>query len=242
MPVEENGFLEYLQLQGGEPDLVTKSELLAEIRELGYSLSDRQLTFYVSEGLIPRSVRVGSRAGAYPAIVVELMAWILQARDEGVSIESLRELLPLWKFLIRARSANVLDLAELEYIARQHVTSVEGSIAVPRVVSDVMMRRCCPSCRGDITIVYKDGKKKPMSDSTATLGFAIARTPAEESDAGAKPQWFASTRLSLATPLNYSTDPTTVIVGLKPNAALPPDPAQDGQGAPTAQDREEAHM
>lgn len=224
MAIEENGFLEYLQLQDGVPDLVTKSQLIAEVRRLGYSLSDRQLTFYVTEGLVPRSVRVGSRAGAYPKIVIELMTWILQARDEGASIEALRELLPVWKFLIRARSAHVLDLGELEYVARQHVNSPEGSIALPRVVSDVMMRHVCPACRDEITIVYKNGETKPMSDPTATVGFAVAKVPAQDSDAESKPQWFASARIALASPLNYSTDPTTVIVGIKPNAPLPADP------------------
>lgn len=238
MAIEENGFLEYLQLQDGVPDLVTKSELIAEVRGLGYSLSDRQLTFYVTEGLVPRSVRVGSRAGAYPEIVVELMTWILQARDEGASIEALRELLPVWKFLIRARSAHVLDLGELEYVARQHVTSSEGSIAVPRVVSDVMMRHICPTCRGDITIVYKNGDKKPMSDPTATVGFAIAKVPAEDSDAEATAQWLASTRISLASPLNYSTDPTTIILGLKPNASLPPDPTPRQHQSPPVEHEE----
>ena len=64
MALEENGFLEYLQLQGSDPELVTKSELISAVRQRGYSVGDRQLTFYISEGLVPKSVRVGSRAGA----------------------------------------------------------------------------------------------------------------------------------------------------------------------------------
>jgi hypothetical protein len=44
--MEENGFLEYVQLQGGTADLVTKSELIHAVRSSGYSLSNRQLTFY----------------------------------------------------------------------------------------------------------------------------------------------------------------------------------------------------
>lgn len=223
MPIEENGFLEYLQLQGGDPDLVTKSELISEVRAAGYSLSDRQLTFYVSEELIPRSVRVGSRAGAYPRIVVELLEWILQARDGGVPIEALKELLPVWKFLIRARGSKQLDLAELEYVARQHVTSVEGSLAVPRLVTDVMAGHICEACRGEVTIVYKDGAQRPMSDPQATIGFAIARV-VEDEGSTPNPRWYASTRLSLASPKNHSSDPTTVVLGLKPNAALPRDP------------------
>jgi DNA-binding transcriptional MerR regulator len=236
--IEENGFLEYLQLQDGRTDLVTKSELINAVRAAGYSLSDRQLTFYMTEGLMPRSVRVGSRAGAYPAIVVELMVWILQSRDEGVPIEALRELLPVWKLLVSARNAHRLDLGELEYVARQHVASVEASIAVPRLLTDVMMRHICDECREGTLLVYKDGTTKSLGDSSATIGFAIARTPAE--DAGTQtPQWFAATRLTLATPTNHSTDPTTVILGLKPNAPLPPDPVRGrGEDHPTEKTEE----
>ena len=143
---EQNGFLEYLELQDGRSSLVTKSELLANVRKAGYSISDRQLTFYVSEGLVPRSVRVGTRAGAYPTSVVWLMEWILEARDAGASIDALKELLPVWKFLVRARNDNVLNLGEFEYVARQHVTSYEASLDVPRVVTSVLMRSCCSRC------------------------------------------------------------------------------------------------
>jgi hypothetical protein len=242
MVMEENGFLEYLQLQDGKSDLVTKSELTARVRAMGYSLSDRQLTFYMTEGLVPRSVRVGSRAGADPAVVVELMTWILQAREEGASIEALRELLPVWKFLVRARAQHELDLGELEYVARQHVISVEGSIAVPRVVSDVMVRHLCASCRDGITIIYKNGERRPMNDCGTTVGFAIARVPAEGADPEAKPQWFASTRLCLALSRSHSTDPSTVIVGLKPNAVLPPDLSEEGHDPALSRGREEALM
>jgi len=218
MAIEENGFFEYLQLQDGAPDLVTKSELIAQVRAEGYPVSDRQLTFYVSEGLLPRSVRVGSRAGAYPAVVVDLLTWILRARDVGVPLEILKELLPVWKFLMRARSARVLDLGELEYVARQHVTSVEGSLAVVRVVVDVMSHRCF--C-GPIEIVAKDGTKMDMDSSQSTVGFAIARTFEDENGA-LVPQWFAETRVSLAFAKSHAAEPTTVVLGVKPNDPLPP--------------------
>lgn len=223
--VEENGFLEYLQLQGGEPDLVTKSELITRIRQMGYSLSPRQLTFYTTEGLVPRSVRVGTRAGAYPAIIVRLLGWVVAARDAGVSIEALKELLPVWKFLMRAYDSRELDIGELEYVARQHVTSLEGSMVVPRLVSWVMSERCCPDCQEGISLVYKNGEKKSISDVGATVGFAIARTPSEDDTAISNnaARWYASTRLSLGQQRKFSTDPTTVILGVKPNAEIPPD-------------------
>jgi DNA-binding transcriptional MerR regulator len=225
MAIEENGFLEYLQLQDGVPDLVTKSQLIARVRAEGYPVSDRQLTFYVSEGLLPRSVRVGSRAGAYPSIVIDLLTWILRARDGGVPIEALKELLPVWKFLVRARTRRELDLGELEYVARQHVSSTEGALGVARLVIDVMS--CyCSKCRSDIVIVTKSGAKMLMGDPTSTVGFAVARTFDDE-EAGPTPRWFASTRVSLASTDRPSSDPTTVILGLKPNEALPPDPEDE---------------
>lgn len=222
--MDENGFLEYLQLQDGSSDLVTKSELVAAVRARGYSLSDRQLTFYVTENLMPKSVRVGSRAGAYPAIVVELMTWILQARAQGLPIDTLRELLPVWKVLIRARNAHELDIGELEYVARKHVTSIEGSVAVPRVITNVLIGGACADCRDKMIIVFKDGSRAKMSNRDTTIGFAVAWTPEEASETESGPQWLASTRISLACDCTYSSDPTTVILGLKPNAALPQDP------------------
>src|ERR1700722_18218720 len=126
MVPEENGFLEYLQLQGSDPELVTKSELLSAVRQRGYSVGDRKLTFYISEGLVPKSVRVGSRAGAYPRIVIELLTWILAAKEGGLSVEAIRELLPVWKFLIRGTNDGHIDLRELENIAQLHVKSIEG--------------------------------------------------------------------------------------------------------------------
>lgn len=228
MAMEPNGFLEYLELQGGKSDLVTKSELIAQVRTAGYRVSDRQLTFYVSEELLPRSVRVGSRAGAYPAIVVRLLTWILRSRDRGIPIEVLKELLPVWKYLIRAGNDQLLNLAELEYIARQHVNSFEGSLALPQVVTDVL-GAICPKCRASITVVFKDGERRLLGDANVTIGFAIARLvpEADASDDEAQepePRWFGSTRISLAANSHPSKDPTTVILGLKPNAALPPDP------------------
>ncbi|WTW96111.1 hypothetical protein OG216_23250 [Streptomycetaceae bacterium NBC_01309] len=226
MAVEENGFLEYLQLQDGEPSLVTKSELIAQVRAEGYPVSDRQLTFYVSEGLLPRSVRVGSRAGAYPAIVQQLLTWILRARDGGVTIDVLKELLPVWKFLVRARSRCELDLGELEYVARQHVTSTEGALNVARLVIDVMSRRC-GKCRGDIRIVAKDGTSTRMGDPSSTVGFAIVRPFDSGESQPPTPRWFATARVSLASTDRPSSDPTTVILGLKPNEPLPPDPEDE---------------
>ncbi|GAB3757558.1 hypothetical protein GCM10027599_23820 [Yimella radicis] len=231
MTVEENGFLEYLQLQGSDPDLVTKSDLLNEVRQVGYRIGERQLSFYVTEGILPKSIRVGSRAGAYPRVVVDLLKWVLRAREGGLTVDAIRELLPVWKLLTRARRERRLDLGELEYVARQRVLSTEGSTAMPVVVSDVLMT--CPECHGctpaDIVVVMKDGEEKNLDDINTTLGFAIARQVEVETPGKDTPEvrsvWLARTRITLATGVDQDlrTDPTTVILGVRPNEELPAD-------------------
>jgi DNA-binding transcriptional MerR regulator len=239
MTHEENGFLEYLELQGGNARLVTKSQLVGEVRDAGYKLSDRNLTFYTSANLIPHSVRAGSRAGVYPAIVIELMVWILYMRKIGVSIEALRELLPIWKFLIKSRSGHRLNLAELEYIARQHVSSPDALSVVPIVVSYVMVKCLCTDCREEITLIDRDGNESTMNDST-TIGFAIAGPlRGEDDDQAPIDKWVGRTRISLAVPRSPSKDPTTVRLGRRPNEPLPPDQPASVHEPRVEQNREE---
>lgn len=240
MAQEENGFMEYLELQGGETRLVTKSELMSEVRDAGFKLSDRQLTFYMSENLIPLSVRAGSRAGVYPAVVVKLMVWILYMRRMGLSIEALRELLPVWKFLIRSRNAGRLNLGELEYVARQHVSSDDALSAVPTVVSYVMVYCLCPDCRREITLVDRDGNETAM-DETTSIGFAIAGPlHAEDDELPSVDRWVARTRINLAVPPSATTDPLTIRLGRRPNEPLPPDESRPPNPAELNMDDKEA--
>jgi DNA-binding transcriptional MerR regulator len=238
MAFDENGFLEYLQLQGSDPELVTKSELLSAVRQRGYSVGDRQLTFYISEGLVPKSVRVGSRAGAYPRIVIELLIWILRAKEGGLSVEAIRELLPVWKYLIRARNDRRIDLSELEYIARQHVQTIEGSYAIPPVVGNVLIGSICTECSQGMRLILKDGREQSLCDPATTIGFAIARRGDDESGETG-PTWIARTRMAMVYGFNgIPQDPTTVILGLAPNEALPPDPPDPASLRPAAADRD----
>jgi DNA-binding transcriptional MerR regulator len=221
MALDHNEFLEFLQLEGAEPRLVTKSELLAHVRGLGFPISDRQLTFYVSEGLMPRSVRVGTRAGAYPCLVVSLLTWVLRFREMGVPIEAIKELVPVWKFLVRARSQDRLDLAEFDYVVRQRLESFEAILAVPELVTEVFVRHVCSDCRRKLVIVDKAGRELPVTAPEATIGFAAVRQRPEESG-GTTPEWWGYRRMTLAVPPDdYETDPMTVILGAGPNAPLP---------------------
>jgi DNA-binding transcriptional MerR regulator len=227
VPVSGSDFFEYVELQGGTGELITKSELMTAVRDGGYKLSERQLTFYVSEGLIPQSVRAGSRAGVYPAIVQELMIWILHMRKAGASIDALRELLPVWKFLIKSRREQVLDIAEFEIVARQHLTRSEALLAVPMVVARVMLEICRPNCAptsDSIMLVDKNRDQKPITDPQATIGFAIARPLSEDDPDGEHPasrEWRARTRITLAAPASPNTDPTTVRLGRKIGELMP---------------------
>ncbi|MGB8406106.1 MAG: hypothetical protein WCE30_18770 [Mycobacterium sp.] len=228
MAHEENGFMEYLELQNGS-DLVTKSELVSAVREAGFKLSDRQLTFYTSEGLIPLSVRAGSRVGVYPKIVTDLMMWILYVRRIGVSIDALRELLPVWKHLKGSVKRKTVDLAELELVARQHVSSPPALSALPAAVS-VELNSICECCRKEIKLIDRDGNESNFADATS-IGFAIASpspslTPSDkdEDDYAFVDRWVARTRISLATiPLPPNADPTTVRLGRKVNEPWPAD-------------------
>lgn len=235
MKLLENGFFEYLELQGGDGRLLTKSELLSKVRQAGFSLSPRQLTFYISENLVPQSVRAGSRAGVYPAIVADLMIWILAMRKAGASIEALRELLPIWKFLVRSRTNHLLDIAELELVARQHAESTEAQYAVPAVVTHVMHRTCCPNChaRDEIKVVDKERVSRRMVAPETTVGFAIARPldsgvgAATDGDDQERPpggkEWIASARITLSGITSPNNDPTVVRMGRKANEPMPPD-------------------
>jgi DNA-binding transcriptional MerR regulator len=218
--VDHSEFLEFLELDGGEPRLVTKSELLAAVRQRGFPISDRQLTFYVTEGLVPKSVRVGSRAGAYPRLVVSLLTWILRFREMGVPIEAIKELVPTWKFLIRSRNEGRLDLAEFEYVARGQLESLEAVLAVPALLTDVVSGFCA-DCRRRLVIVTKDGHELPLTAPETTIGFAAANRRVDESGAESL-HWWGYRRITLATPpKDFGADPTTVVLGARPNEPLP---------------------
>lgn len=233
MKLLENSFFEYLELQGGDSRLLTRSELLRKVKQAGFTLSTRQLTFYISENLVPQSVRAGSRAGVYPAIVADLMIWILMMRESGASIEALRELLPVWKFLVRSRGDHLLDIAELELVVRQHAESTEAQYAVPIVVTHVMHRTCCPNCHGrdEIMVVDKERVERRMIDPKTTIGFAIARpldsgsgddTDDDERGAGSN-EWIGRARITLSGITSPNNDPTVVRMGRKANEVMPPD-------------------
>src|SRR4051794_39180615 len=117
---EGSDFLEYLEMQGNL-EMLTKSQLLDYVRRNGGPISDRQLTTYISEGVVPKSARIGSRSGAYPKIVGDLLAWVARSRRRGLSVEAIKELLPLWRLMKKSVREKTIDVAQLELVARNCV-------------------------------------------------------------------------------------------------------------------------
>jgi DNA-binding transcriptional MerR regulator len=215
---EGNDFMELLQLQDSL-DMVTKTELLEHVRARGASISDRQLTTFVTEGLVPKLARIGSRGSAYPKIVEELVLFILSCRDAGQSVQAIKELLPVWKYLHGAVRKGELSLKDFEQVAREHVTLPEAAYAVP-----VVMRGAfgCPNCRAaghvpDVKIILKNDDRIAISSpDPVSVGFVLAKVDEETGN----PVVIGSMRIALAL-AEEQTSPSTVILGIPPGVELP---------------------
>lgn len=208
--MDGSDFLEYLELQDNL-DLVTKSELLDEVRQRKARVSDRQLTSYITEGLVPRSARIGTRSGAFPRIVIDLLEFVAAARERGLSVEAVRELLPLWRLLTRGVRDHRLDLTEVEYVARQHLRKPEAIYSIPWVIQWVLP---CPVCHADdmqeLTFIFKDGSEHGSGDAAPLmLGFVIQRQ--DEDAECAQPVNWMRVVLSPVDP----TDPAAIVLSMQ---------------------------
>lgn len=202
--------LEYFDLQGST-EMVTKTELIQYIRDCGEQISDRNITYYSSMGLIPSAVRIGSRGGAYPRVVCELLRWVIRSRGYGLSIEAIKELMPLWEMLVRARRNGCIDLTELEYVAREHVSLQEANRVVPLLVSD-LVTDLCECCRQKMLWVLKDGTTVLSTEQDAlTLSFVLA----ELDPVTGKGREVAWTQLRLPGIADIDADdPKTIVLGI----------------------------
>lgn len=222
--------LEYLELQGSMK-MVNKSQLLERVRRRGVKISDRQLTSLISEGVIPKSVRIGSRTGAWPEIVGDLLSWVLGERDRGLSVEAIRELLPLWKFLMDSYRAGRVSLSEFEYIARQHVTNPEAVFAAPS-----LFYACAPcpyhadSPLKQVVYVDKAGTEYKSTDAVS-VEFVFAQNP--DDDTSARP--LARTRITLPQAETHD-EATTVVLGVP--VGVPVDLEHSDESHPEAADNE----
>lgn len=235
--MEGSDILEYFELQGSLA-MVTKSELLEHVRQGGGHISDRQLTTFVSEGLIPKSMRIGSRAGAYPKIIEELLLLVIELRDRGVSIEAIRELLPVWRFLRRSLTAGEVNLAELEYIARQTIRLPEAAYNVPILIS--LCLPWCPVCDQskieELRFIDKAGvEHHHRTGHPMTIGFLLGQH--DEAAGVALAQ--ASVRIVIPT-FEASDDPTTVILGAPNGVAVRRHDDQDALVLPAGDSHNES--
>jgi DNA-binding transcriptional MerR regulator len=237
--VEDTDFLEYLEMQDSL-DMVSKSDLLEKVREVGGRLTDRQLTTYISEVLVPKSARIGSRAGAFPRIVVDLLTWIDHSRQRGLSVEAIKELLPLWKFLQRSCRRGELDFSEFEYVARQFVRSSEAGFAVPTLFDQVLP---CPVHETNelraIKFTLKNGRViDPLSDEFVPLSFTLY----DFDDNQGSYQLVAEARFAI--PLSVDDDAISIVLGIPNGEDVPPDPAPIDRGDSLKEpgtSRKEAH-
>jgi DNA-binding transcriptional MerR regulator len=221
----------YLELQGNT-DMITKSDLIQAVRSHGEQISDRNLTYYASVGLIPPAVRIGARGGAYPKIVAGLVTWAVRCRRWGLSIEATRELASLWRLVKRGIRDGCIDLREFEYVARERVRLPEATRAVPLVLND-LVRGLCNDCRGKLTWLLKDGSTvSGSSTEQLVLTFVLGEID-PTSGRGVQVAW---TQLRLpgieAAALD---DPCTVVVGIPNGVHMCRDATTRAVSMPTRQ-------
>jgi DNA-binding transcriptional MerR regulator len=166
-----------LEIQDTE-DTITPTELAELLREHGRAVSRRTLSFWQGEGLIPAALRVGARGGVYPYAVVDLAVFIADARDRGCSVDTIRELLPLWRYLIAAEANGHVELAELERRARALNLSREASYQVPFLVEH-SMSRLCDDCRAALQWELKNGAIADTSNGLR-LSFVLGELNASD--------------------------------------------------------------
>jgi hypothetical protein len=212
MAREQPGFLEYLNLQENHDDLITRTELLTKARQAGHAITDRQLTFYTTQSLLPHALRTGTGPGNYPAIVSDLIEWVLDNRRAGLSVDALRELLPIWKLIAKAHVQGFLHLTDLEDTARASITSLEAAYALPRIVA-FLFAQYLPPRGNEVHVTTKDGETLSNYDPAVCINFAVVYP-------GRPVEHYSPTviaRLALAPVGDPRTDPATIVLGLQPD-------------------------
>jgi DNA-binding transcriptional MerR regulator len=217
---EDIEFVEYLKLQDNL-DMCSKTELLDDLRRSGARVSARQLTTYVTEGLVPKSARVGSRSGVYPRVILDLVYWIEQSRRRGLSIEAIKQLVPLWRFVRAGLKRREVDLGEFEALAQEVVSLEEAAFAVPS-----LFVACLPCPVHDTNgqealletkFVLKEGTRvKHSAKEPMTLGFTIT-------DAKDNRCRLASTRIAIPLADEHESPSTVSLTVSLPHDDAPTD-------------------
>ena len=172
-------------------DFITPAEAVRVLQASGRSVNRRQMSFWQGQGLVPPADRVGARGGVLPAIAIDLMAWIVDARERGISVNVIRELLPVWADLVAGQIVGGSTWAVSNCWCGDIGLSDEANDHVPVLVDHVLGGFCEDRVNGT-NIVLKNGTIR-SADEPLTLKFAIASIA---SDTG-KGHLFAWTQLVL---------------------------------------------
>jgi len=163
MNAEEQEVLELLKLQDSA-ELLTLREVQEELREQGVPISPRKLTYYVTEGVVPKSLRIGARAGAYPRKIVDLLAFVSWAKDAGFSLEAIKKLRPRWMYMEHVHLTKTLDLRRLQEFA-SNIGTEQDRLLFTAIVDFAL--RNCPDCQDRLVgineIIRKDGRKEQIN-------------------------------------------------------------------------------
>ena len=203
---EETEFVELLQLQG-DLKLVSKSELIEWARDHGLAVTLRRLTTMMTEGLLPKTARIGARGGAYPDIVKRQLGFVMDLREKGVPVSVIKELLPVWRFMLGARREGVVDIGELESTAVASVQSEAAAMLVPVVIQQELP---CPGCRPDelseLKFRYKDDTMHSRgANDDVSMGVLLEEV---DGDGECRTMYFA--RLTLPR-TDEENDPSTIV-------------------------------
>jgi len=210
------GFMELMRLQDSDV-MISRPELRDGIRAHGRNLPERTLAYYTDEGLLPKAARFG-RAAAYPGIMVELTLFVVDARERGLSVDAVRQLVTLWKVLVGERQKlGQLRLATLEDTARTFVTSPEASSSIQWLV-EVVLHTGCMNCVGSVLVVDKKEQLIDQSDSSSEwINFMLTKFDDELQQA----RLVGYSQLSLpGLGLPAEDDPRTVVLGTPPGTQI----------------------
>ena len=104
-------------------------------------VSAKMIRHYESIGLLPKAQRTGSGYRLYDETEVHALRFIHRARSLGFSLETIRQLLALWRD--RRRSS-----ATVKKLALAHVSELEAKIAEMQSMAQTL-KHLAHHCHGD---------------------------------------------------------------------------------------------
>ncbi len=222
---EETEFMELLRIQDNL-DMITKREMLTWAKKKGLPMTDRKLTSLMTEGLLPKTARIGSRGGAYPAIAKEQLRFVLKVRGRGVPVPCVKEVLPVWRYLTGAVLRREIVIAELEDVVQGSIVSDQALHLLPMVIQEALP---CHGCKSDqlseIKFKYKDDSVHSRGTGE-DISFALLF---EEMDGSGECRRRMTARITLPRE-DEENDPSTIMIRRVAESKLQ-EPADDEREA-----------